>query len=104
VTEVSGLTIIAIEDADIPAVVALWERCELTRPWNEPQADIARPRQIQFEVLVGHAGDTIAATVMVGHDGHRGWAYYVAVDPDHQKRIRARDHDGCRKLAARTRR
>jgi ribosomal protein S18 acetylase RimI-like enzyme len=37
------------------------------------------------EVLVGHAGDTIAATVMVGHDGHRGWAYYVAVDPDHQK-------------------
>jgi hypothetical protein len=44
VTEVSGLTIIAIEDADIPAVVALWERCELTRPWNEPQADIARAR------------------------------------------------------------
>ena len=21
---------------------------------------------------------------MVGHDGHRGWVYYVAVDPDHQ--------------------
>jgi ribosomal protein S18 acetylase RimI-like enzyme len=22
---------------------------------------------------------------MVGHDGHRGWVYYVAVDPDKQK-------------------
>jgi ribosomal protein S18 acetylase RimI-like enzyme len=21
---------------------------------------------------------------MVGHDGHRGWVYYVAVDPDRQ--------------------
>ncbi|MGY3108977.1 ribosomal protein S18 acetylase RimI-like enzyme [Bradyrhizobium sp. LM6.9] len=23
---------------------------------------------------------------MVGHDGHRGWIYYVAVDPDGRKR------------------
>ena len=23
---------------------------------------------------------------MVGHDGHRGWVYYVAVDPDMQKK------------------
>ncbi len=23
---------------------------------------------------------------MVGHDGHRGWVYYVAVDPDKHKR------------------
>ncbi len=86
-TEVSGLAIIPIEDADIPAVVALWERCELTRPWNEPQADIARARgKSNSEILVGHAGDTIVATVMVGHDGHRGWVYYVAVDPDQQKK------------------
>jgi len=21
---------------------------------------------------------------MVGHDGHRGWVYYVAIDPDNQ--------------------
>ena len=24
----------------------------------------------------------IVATAMVGHDGHRGWVYYVATDPD----------------------
>ncbi len=23
---------------------------------------------------------------MVGHDGHRGWVYYVAVDPDHRQK------------------
>jgi ribosomal protein S18 acetylase RimI-like enzyme len=26
----------------------------------------------------------IVATVMVGHDGHRGWVYYVATNPDHR--------------------
>ncbi len=29
-------------------------------------------------------GDRLVATAMVGHDGHRGWVYYVAVDPDVQ--------------------
>ena len=28
--------------------------------------------------------EQIVATAMVGHDGHRGWVYYVAVDPDLQ--------------------
>jgi hypothetical protein len=32
-------------------------------------------------VLVGRDGAAIVATAMVGHDGHRGWVYYVAVDP-----------------------
>jgi ribosomal protein S18 acetylase RimI-like enzyme len=31
--------------------------------------------------LVGEADSIIVATVMVGHDGHRGWAYYLAADP-----------------------
>ena len=34
-------------------------------------------------VLAGRAGGSIVASVLVGHDGHRGWVYYVAVDPDH---------------------
>ena len=33
-------------------------------------------------MLTGRDGGAIAATAMVGHDGHRGWVYYVAVDPD----------------------
>jgi ribosomal protein S18 acetylase RimI-like enzyme len=33
-------------------------------------------------MLVGRDDGGIVASVLVGHDGHRGWVYYVAVDPD----------------------
>lgn len=86
-TSKSDLAIAPVEDADIPAIVALWTHCGLTRPWNDPKADIAQARgKINSEVLVGRDGQTIVATVMVGHDGHRGWVYYVAVDPDQRKK------------------
>jgi ribosomal protein S18 acetylase RimI-like enzyme len=84
---VLSLSIAPIEDEDVSAVVSLWERCGLTRPWNEPAADIALARKdSNATVLIGREGETIVATALVGHDGHRGWVYYVAVDPDHQKK------------------
>lgn len=71
-----------IESGDDEAVVALWQRCGLTRPWNDPRADIAfASTQPNAAVLVGRADGAIAASVMVGHDGHRGAVYYVSVDP-----------------------
>jgi hypothetical protein len=77
------LTIAPIADDDVPIVVALWQRCDLTRPWNDPAADIAFAHKgPNSAVLVGRDGNTIVATVMVGHEGHRGWVYYVAVDPE----------------------
>jgi ribosomal protein S18 acetylase RimI-like enzyme len=77
------LSIELIEDADVTAVIALWQRCGLTRPWNDPAADIALARRgPNSTILIGRDGGTIVATTMVGHDGHRGWVYYVAVDPD----------------------
>ena len=77
------LSIAPIEDDDVASVVALWERCGLTRPWNDPAADIALARRgDNAAVLVGRDGCNIVASVMVGHDGHRGWVYYVSVDPD----------------------
>ena len=77
-----GLAIAPIADGDIADVVALWRRCELTRPWNDPEADIAFARRgANSTVLVGRRGAMVVATVMVGHDGHRGWFYYLAVDP-----------------------
>lgn len=82
----STLAIRPAEDDDATQLVALWERCELTRPWNDPHADIARARSgPASDVLVGCEGDTLVASVMVGHDGHRGYVYYVAVDPDRRK-------------------
>ncbi len=79
----TDLVISPIADADVPQVIALWQRCGLTRPWNDPAADIAFARRgDNATILVGRANGTIAASAMVGHDGHRGWVYYVAVDPD----------------------
>jgi ribosomal protein S18 acetylase RimI-like enzyme len=81
------LAIAPLEDADIAAVVALWQRCGLTRPWNEPEADIALARQgSNAAVLLGRDGDAVVASVLVGHDGHRGCVYYVAVDPEYRKK------------------
>lgn len=48
------LTIAPIQDGDVPAVIALWEACGLTRPWNDPRADIALARRGPSSiVLVG---------------------------------------------------
>jgi ribosomal protein S18 acetylase RimI-like enzyme len=77
------LAVAPMQDADVEAVVALWQRCGLTRPWNDPRADIALAlRGAHSAILVGRRDESIVASVMVGHDGHRGWLYYLAVDPD----------------------
>lgn len=66
--------------ADREAVVALWRACGLTRPWNDPDADFdLAVRSPGAAVLV--SGDPTSGAVMVGFDGHRGWIYYMAVDP-----------------------
>jgi ribosomal protein S18 acetylase RimI-like enzyme len=77
------LSITAIEDAEIPEVIALWQRCGSTRPWNDPASDIALARQgTNSTVLLGRHDGALVASVLVGHDGHRGWVYYVTVDPE----------------------
>jgi ribosomal protein S18 acetylase RimI-like enzyme len=82
---VNHLSFAPIADADVANIIALWERCGLTRPWNDPATDIALARRDQHAtVLVARDGGEIVGSVMVGHDGHRGWVYYVAVDPDHR--------------------
>ena len=82
-TALPTLAIADIGDADVAPVIALWQACGLTRPWNDPAADIALARRGPHStVLIGRDGDAIVATAMVGHDGHRGWVYYVATDPD----------------------
>ena len=74
-------------DGDVEAVVALWQVCGLTRPWNNPYQDIAFAREKPTStILVGRESpdEAIICAFMVGHDGHRGWVYYLAVAPDRQ--------------------
>jgi ribosomal protein S18 acetylase RimI-like enzyme len=68
--------------ADEAQVVALWQACGLTRPWNDPHKDIERKLAVQPELfLVGQREERVVATVMAGYDGHRAWMYYLAVAP-----------------------
>ena len=79
------LAVTPIADADVDDVVDLWTRCGLTRPWNDPVADIALARAGRdAEVLVARSGGALVGAAMIGHDGHRGAIYYLAVDPDHR--------------------
>ena len=76
---------------DEAAVIALWQRCDLVRPWNDPHKDIQRKLLVRPDLfLVGIVDDPIVASVMAGYEGHRGWLNYLAVDPAHQRRGHAR--------------
>jgi ribosomal protein S18 acetylase RimI-like enzyme len=75
-----------LTDADIEGTIDLWTECGLTEPWNDPRADIERART-SGEAIILVADDSrnrVAATILVGNDGHRGWLYYLAVCPELQ--------------------
>jgi ribosomal protein S18 acetylase RimI-like enzyme len=80
------LNITPATPADAPAVIALWEACNLTRPWNDQLADFTVALETPTsDILLVRDGDVITGSVMVGFDGHRGWVYYLAVHPDCQR-------------------
>jgi ribosomal protein S18 acetylase RimI-like enzyme len=62
-------------------------------PYPSPLVDwVAEPKSVATLVF----GETVVAlgagvgTAMIGHDGHRGWVYYLAVQPSHQRQGVAR--------------
>ena len=66
-------------------VISLWERCGLTRSWNDPVQDICRKLKVQPHMfLVGVIDCEIVGSIMIGYDGHRGWINYLAVAPQLQ--------------------
>ena len=72
---------------DAGAVIALWEACGLTRPWNDPARDFELAMGSDAStMLVARDGEALAGSVMVGFDGHRGWVYYLAVSPGHRRK------------------
>jgi len=76
---------------DTEAVVALWQACELVKPWNNPHQDILRKLAVDPELfLVGNitidGTVQLVASAMFGYEGHRGWVNYLAVAPACQRR------------------
>jgi ribosomal protein S18 acetylase RimI-like enzyme len=77
--------------SDKAAAVNLWESTDLTRPWNPPGEDFDRALGGPTSTILGGFDDErLVGTAMVGHDGHRGWVYYVATRPERQRSGRGR--------------
>ena len=75
----------------VSQAMELWVRCDLTRPWNPPEVDFDRAvRSTSSTVFGALDSGELLATVMVGDDGHRGWIYYLAVDPAQRRQGLAR--------------
>jgi ribosomal protein S18 acetylase RimI-like enzyme len=76
-----------LTSADRDAAIAIWEEAGLTRPWNDPTSDFDLALSGTTSAVLGAVDvGELAATVMVGHDGHRGWVYYLAVGPTNRRR------------------
>jgi len=76
--EIAPLPTTMLDDA-----VRLWHDAGVTRPWNDPHEDLRRALHGPTStVLAALDDDVLVATAMVGHDGHRGWVYYLAVRAD----------------------
>ena len=64
----------------------LWRDAGLTRSWNSPDEDFDRALAGPTSTVLGVVTDgVVVATAMVGHDGHRGWVYYLAVSGPFQR-------------------
>ena len=79
---VNGLVVRTYSAEDQPAVIDLWDRCGLLRPWNNPGKDICRKLRANADwFLVAVVRNKIVGSIMIGYEGHRGWINYLAVDP-----------------------
>jgi ribosomal protein S18 acetylase RimI-like enzyme len=76
------------QEDDKADVIELWKKVFPDAPaHNNPASDIKTKRAVQPELfLIALHGDQLVGTAMAGFDGHRGWVYYLGVDPDHQRR------------------
>jgi ribosomal protein S18 acetylase RimI-like enzyme len=86
-------------------VAALWrEVFPDAPPHNVPEEDIRRKLAVQQELFfVAEEGGEVVGTALAGYDGHRGWVYYVAVEPSRRRRgvgaaLMARVEEGLRAL------
>jgi ribosomal protein S18 acetylase RimI-like enzyme len=73
---------------DVDAVVDLWREAGMLSAFNDPREDFkfALSGSASTIFLAADASKRVVGSVMVGHDGHRGNIYYVAVAPQLRRR------------------
>ena len=73
---------------DRSQVIALWnEVFAYPEPHNDPAESIRRKLAVKDDLfLVAVEDSKVLGTAMGGYDGHRGWVYSLAVDPEHRRK------------------
>jgi predicted N-acetyltransferase YhbS len=71
-------------ESDQETVIALWKDVfAYPAPHNEPAKIIRHKLAFQRDLFfVAVLDGAVVGTVMGGYDGHRGWVYSLAVNPD----------------------
>ncbi|KPW39767.1 putative acetyltransferase [Pseudomonas coronafaciens pv. atropurpurea] len=68
------------------AVIQLWKTVfNDEAPQNRPDLSIDKKLAVDDRLFfVATLNDQVIGTILAGYDGHRGWLYAVAVDPQHR--------------------
>ena len=69
-------------------VIQLWKKIFPNTPsHNDPLKDIQTKLEVQSDLfLIAETNQQLVGTAMAGFDGHRGWVYYLAVDPAYRRK------------------
>jgi ribosomal protein S18 acetylase RimI-like enzyme len=75
------------QDSDQQAMIDLWNAVlPDSAPHNDPATAIRNKLAVERDLFsVAEAEGAVVGTVMGGYDGHRGWVYAVAVNPQHRR-------------------
>tara|TARA_B100001123_G_scaffold184440_1_gene211055 strand:+ start:59 stop:553 length:495 start_codon:yes stop_codon:yes gene_type:complete len=75
----------SVQDRD--QAISLWQRVlPDDQPHNEASRVIDAKLAVDAMLFIAEDNGTIIASAMAGYDGHRGWLYSVAVDPQHRRK------------------
>jgi hypothetical protein len=82
------MNIRVFQQSDTESVIALWKQVFSDKqPHNNPVLVINQKLATQPELFfVAEIDSVIIGTIMAGYDGHRGWLYTVAVNPQYRRR------------------
>lgn len=82
-----GLEIRPFEIEDTDGVLAVWTSVGMMREGRNQRDDIQKKlRHSPDSFFIGVCEGVVAAAVIAGYDGHRGWIYRLAVRPEFQRR------------------
>ena len=82
-------SIIQLQKEDIPEIIALWKRAGL--PYKPRGRDtlenLQRQITLDFVSFLGmKSNGKLIGTILVNHEGRKGWLNRIAVDPQFQRR------------------